>query len=51
MFLERYEMVRSLVPGGTFLLNTPYSKDEIWSKLPTPVQETLLAKKAKFYRD
>jgi hypothetical protein len=40
---------RSLVPGGTFLLNTPYAKDEIWSKLPTPVQESLIAKKAKFY--
>ena len=48
-FLDRYEMLRSLVPGGTFLLNTPYSKDEIWSKLPTPVQESLLAKKAKFF--
>jgi pyruvate-ferredoxin/flavodoxin oxidoreductase len=42
-------MAKPLVPGGTFLLNTPYSKDEIWSKLPTPLQETLIAKKAKFY--
>ncbi len=48
-FLERYEMLRTLVPGGTFLLNTPHSKDEIWSKLPTPVQQSLLAKKAKFF--
>ena len=48
-FLERYEMLRSLVPGGTFLLNTPFSTEEIWSKLPTPVQQSLLAAKAKFY--
>jgi pyruvate-ferredoxin/flavodoxin oxidoreductase len=48
-FLERYDMVKPLTPGGTFLLNTPYSKDEAWSKLPTPVQETLIARKAKFY--
>ena len=48
-FLERYEMLRHLVNGGTFLLNTPYAKDEIWSRLPTPVQESLLAKKARFY--
>jgi len=48
-FLDRYEMVRSLVPGGTFLLNTPFSKDEIWSQLPTPVQQSLLAAKAKFF--
>jgi pyruvate-ferredoxin/flavodoxin oxidoreductase len=49
MFLERYNMLSSLVPGGTFLLNTPFAPDEIWSKLPTPTQETLLAKKVKFY--
>ncbi len=49
VFVDRYEMLNSLVPGGTFLLNTPHPKDKIWSKLPTPVQETLLAKKAKFY--
>jgi len=48
-FLEKYDMVKPLVPGGTFLLNTPYSKDEIWSKLPTPLQESLIARKAKFY--
>ncbi len=48
-FLDRYEMLRSLVPGGTFLLNTPHSKEEIWSRLPTPVQQILLAKKAKFF--
>jgi pyruvate-ferredoxin/flavodoxin oxidoreductase len=48
-FLERYEMLRSLVPGGTFLLSTPYAADVIWSKLPTPVQESLLAKKAKLF--
>jgi pyruvate-ferredoxin/flavodoxin oxidoreductase len=48
-FLERYDMVKPLTAGGAFLLNTPYSKDEAWSKLPTPVQETLIARKAKFY--
>ena len=48
-FLERYEMLRGLATGGTFLLNTPYAPEQIWSKLPTPVQETLLAKKAKLF--
>ena len=48
-FLDRYEMLRSLVPGGTFLLNTPFSAEEIWTKLPTPVQQSLLAKQAKFF--
>ena len=49
VFLERYEMLRSLVSGGTFLLNTPFSREEIWARLPTPVQQNLLAKKAKFF--
>jgi len=48
-FLEKYDMVKPLVSGGTFLLNTPYSKDEVWSKLPAPLQESLIARKAKFY--
>jgi len=49
VFLERHDVTQPLVPGGTFLLNTPYSKDEIWDKLPRPIQEGLIRKKAKFY--
>src|SRR5665811_978503 len=49
MFLEKFDMAKPLVPGGTFLLNTPYAKDEVWAKLPTPLQKSLIAKKAKFY--
>jgi pyruvate-ferredoxin/flavodoxin oxidoreductase len=48
-FLDRYDMVKNLVPGGTFLLNTPSSRDEIWSRLPTPVQKAMLEKQVKFY--
>ncbi len=48
-FLEKYDMVKTLVPGGTFLLNTPHSKDEIWSKLPTPLQASLIVRKAKLF--
>jgi pyruvate-ferredoxin/flavodoxin oxidoreductase len=48
-FLDRYDMLRALAPGGTFLLNTPHSASEIWPQLPTPVQATLLAKQAKFF--
>ena len=49
MFLERYDMLKCLVPGGIFLLNTPHSAGDIWSKLPTPLQQSLIAKKVKFY--
>jgi len=49
VFLERYDVVKPLIAGGTFLLNTPYTKEEVWSKLPRPVQEGLVQKRAKFF--
>jgi len=49
VFLEKYDMLRYLVPGGTFLLNSPYDKDEVWDKMPRKVQEQIIEKKAKFY--
>jgi len=49
IFLERYDMVKNLVPGGTFLLNSPFPKEDVWKQLPTPMQQGLLNKKAHFY--
>jgi pyruvate-ferredoxin/flavodoxin oxidoreductase len=49
VFLERYDMLQPLVPGGTFLLNTPFSKDEIWDQLPRPMQAQMVSKKLKFF--
>ena len=48
-FLERYDMTKPLVKGGTFLLNTPFSKDDIWNQLPKPMQEGLVSKQAKLF--
>ncbi len=49
IFLERYDILNSLTEGGVFLLNSPFSKVEVWQHLPRPVQAQLIAKKAKFY--
>lgn len=49
IFLERYDMVKPLVDGGTFLLNTPLGPDEVWDRLPRAMQETLIAKRIRFY--
>jgi pyruvate-ferredoxin/flavodoxin oxidoreductase len=49
IFLERYDMLNSLVDGGVFLLNSPFGPEEVWVHLPLKVQEQLIAKKAKFY--
>ncbi len=49
IFLERYDMLSTLVPGGVFLLNSPFNKDEVWAQLPREVQTQLIAKKARFF--
>ena len=35
--------------GAKFLLNSPYSKDEVWDKLPYQVQQQLIEKNIKFF--
>jgi pyruvate-ferredoxin/flavodoxin oxidoreductase len=49
IFLERYDMLKEAKDGAVFLLNTPHGKDEIWSKLPRPMQQQIIRKKLKFY--
>lgn len=48
-FVEKVEMLPYLRPGGIFLLNSPFSKEEVWDQLPRPVQQAIVDKKAKFY--
>ncbi|MBI5265831.1 MAG: pyruvate:ferredoxin (flavodoxin) oxidoreductase [candidate division Zixibacteria bacterium] len=48
-FVEKYDMVDKLIEGGTFLLNSPYSAEEVWDKLPRELQQQIIDKKAKFY--
>jgi len=47
--LEKFDVLEKISEGGTFLLNSPYSKDEIWDKLPKKVQEQIVTKKLNFY--
>ncbi|MGK7952118.1 MAG: pyruvate:ferredoxin (flavodoxin) oxidoreductase [Xenococcaceae cyanobacterium] len=48
-FLEKLDVLKTAVPGATFLLNSPYSVDEVWSHLPVEIQEQIIAKELKFY--
>ncbi|MDR2549459.1 MAG: pyruvate:ferredoxin (flavodoxin) oxidoreductase [Desulfobulbus sp.] len=48
-FLNTYDMLANLENGGTFLLTTTFTKDEIWDHLPSLVQKQLIEKKVKFY--
>ena len=49
VFLERYDMLHALIPGGTFLLNTAHGPDEVWDHLPRSMQEQMIARRVKFY--
>jgi pyruvate-ferredoxin/flavodoxin oxidoreductase len=49
VFLERYDMLKNLIAGGTFLLNTPFGPEEIWDRLPRTTQQALVSNRVKFY--
>ena len=49
VFIEQYDLLQDLIPGGTFLLNTPVKADEICKTLPEPYQLQLIEKRIKFY--
>ena len=48
-FLEKYDMLKFVRPGGIFLLNSIFGPEELWDNLPTKVQEALIKKNLKFY--
>ena len=48
-YIFKYDMLRSLKKGGTFLLNTTFSPAELEEKLPNSFKKALAEKKAKFY--
>ncbi|MFL5424006.1 MAG: pyruvate:ferredoxin (flavodoxin) oxidoreductase [Myxococcales bacterium] len=43
-FLSRYDVLAEAAPGAVFLLNSPYSKDEVWDHLPCEVQKQIVDK-------
>jgi pyruvate-ferredoxin/flavodoxin oxidoreductase len=48
-FLERYDVLSALKPGGVFLLNSIYKPEEVWDQLPRETQAAILEKKLRFY--
>jgi pyruvate-ferredoxin/flavodoxin oxidoreductase len=48
-FLEKTNMVSNLIPGGTFLVNAPWGKEELWDHLPRSVQQEVINKNIKVY--
>jgi len=48
-FLEKYDMLKNVVDGGTFLLTSTHDKTKVWEYLPAKVQKQIIDKKLKFY--
>ena len=48
-YLFKYDMLRNLKQGGTFLLNTDMSDEELEKNMPNRVKYQLATKGAKFY--
>jgi pyruvate-ferredoxin/flavodoxin oxidoreductase len=42
--LDRFDVTATALPGGTLLLNAPYSPTEVWSHLPSRAQRAIIDK-------
>ena len=47
--MEKFDVLGNICDGGTFLVNSPYSKDEVWNKMPRKVQQQIIDKKLNLY--
>ncbi|HYN61268.1 MAG TPA: pyruvate:ferredoxin (flavodoxin) oxidoreductase [Rubrivivax sp.] len=48
-FMEKLDVLELARTGATFLLNSPYGPEAVWSKLPREAQQSIIDKKLKFY--
>jgi pyruvate-ferredoxin/flavodoxin oxidoreductase len=48
-FIDSTDMLALAKQGATFLLNSPFDAEEIWSQLPIHVQQQLIDKDIQFY--
>ncbi len=48
-FLDQIDILKNAAQGATFLINSPYSKDDVWQHLPKNVQQQILDKGLKLY--
>ena len=48
-YIDKYDMVQDVIPGGSFLLNCQWSVDELDEKLPAPVKAYIAKNNINFY--
>ncbi|HHW12183.1 MAG TPA: pyruvate:ferredoxin (flavodoxin) oxidoreductase [Firmicutes bacterium] len=48
-YVTRYDILDGIKEGGSFLLNSPWTAEEMNEKLPAAMKQTIAKKKLKFY--
>ncbi|MGN0679146.1 MAG: pyruvate:ferredoxin (flavodoxin) oxidoreductase, partial [Oscillospiraceae bacterium] len=48
-YIDKYDMVQDVIPGGSFLLNCQWTVDELDEKLPAPVKAYIAKNNINFY--
>ncbi len=48
-FVDRIDILERAAKGAVFLLNAPFSPDNVWDRLPRELQEDIIEKELKFY--
>jgi len=48
-YVKLYDMLEDIKPGGTFLLNSPWSIEEMETEIPSSMKRTIAEKRLKFY--
>jgi pyruvate-ferredoxin/flavodoxin oxidoreductase len=48
-FIERFDVLKYAMPGGTFLLNSLAGPDEVWDTMPRETQQAIINKKLRFF--
>ena len=48
-FVTQYDLLEGIREGGSFLLNSPWTLEEMETRIPNPMKRTIAQKKLKFY--
>ena len=48
-YIGRYDILEGMIEGGVFLLNSPWTSEEVFERLTEDMQKTIIEKKIKFY--
>jgi pyruvate-ferredoxin/flavodoxin oxidoreductase len=48
-FLDRFDLLSGIEPGGVFLLNSPYDPAGTWARLPQSLRQTIRARNLQVY--